>query len=40
MASCFCGPWEDQEQEPTAKGKTENTLEIEEKGKLVVPEEV
>ena len=40
MAPSFWRPWEHQEHGPIATDETENTLVIEERGKLVVPEEV
>ena len=40
MTSYFWHPWEHQEQESNATDETENTLEIEERGKLVLSEEV
>ena len=40
MAPSFWRPWEHQEHGPIATDETENTLVIEERGKLVVSEEV
>ena len=33
MASSFCHPWENQEQEPSATHETESALKIKERGR-------